>query len=941
MIRIGPYRLGPLLGAGGMGSVYRGEHETLGVHVAVKVLPAAARHGFEGEVAALAALVHPGIVQIVDRGVLEADQGPLRAGTPWLAMELLASDLATRPPSPSRLLPVLDQTLKALAHAHGSGLLHLDLKPSNLLWRDDAVVIADFGLARRQPGSISHVSAEFAAPEQLADEPTGPWTDLYALGRTAAWWSTPDSALHRWIERASAPDPADRFASAAQAHAALPRSTSSLSADPTTVATSDPIAPTRRRDPDAPATTGSLPAVPWIEPSETPPPPAPVRPLHRGAGLGVVQQRALPLVGREAQQQRLWDALRTAARDRRAVTVALRGPSGSGRTSLAAWLAREAHGDCGALVLDLPPHEDLGSALRTAVRRHPLGAHCDGLARTWSQGLLPPSLTLRGLQAWIDGRLTVVLAEHPDAAELSALEAPVVVVGPALAGAEVEVVLGPLPDAALQQALGALLGLDAPTAHTLARSASGNPGVALALVNHAIASGALRPSAHGLAQHGPLQLPESALQPVRARYSRFPPDERDVLAFAAALGPEIDESLLPEPRATTVARALAEGIWTKAGPRWSWASTALREAALASGSRPPAEVHRAVAAAVTDPLDRGLQLALAGDPSAIGPLYIGFKAALARQEVASAARATRLAAQLPLEAGDRRPALMRARLAWTQNHDDTAEAALVSVEPHLDDLDLDQRNDFHLVRGNLLTNRMQLEDALATYDRVQLQGSATEAYHLAHGRARALGWLHREREALAVVDTALTDPTLTPRRTHDLQLVRGTTLHTLQRLDEAETAYRSLLDATPVLAYQAASNLADLLRQRGNDEPARSMYDRARQLAAAAGTELSFATVCAPTLDAVAQPSLAYRRLREAIAATASDAVAAFGHFGCLQCCPDGEAWDRHWTEGFRLLPRLPSDPDSTWFMERARAHAVRRGWTERAAAVETLLRGL
>lgn len=224
MSRVGPYRLGGLLGAGGMGSVHRAEHVDLRVPVALKLLPRSTRRGFEGEVAALAALNHPGIVQIVDCGVLDEAIDGWEQGTPWIAMERLGADLATAPPPPERVHATLRQVLRALAHAHGSGLLHLDIKPSNLLWRDDEAVLADFGLARREPGSITHVSAEFAAPEQLADGTTGPWTDLYALGRTVLSWGTGGDGLEPWLLRAACPSPADRFASAAEALAALPGS---------------------------------------------------------------------------------------------------------------------------------------------------------------------------------------------------------------------------------------------------------------------------------------------------------------------------------------------------------------------------------------------------------------------------------------------------------------------------------------------------------------------------------------------------------------------------------------------------------------------------------------------------------------------------------------------------------------------------------------------
>jgi serine/threonine-protein kinase len=188
------YRLRDQLGRGGMGVVWRAQDERLGREVALKVLHSwvadhpELRERFDREASALARLEHPNVVRLYD--VLE-DRGQT-----VLVLELVEGDGLHRVVSGRRLgweearrycAPVA----AGLAHAHERGVVHRDLAPSNVLVEHGTgrVVVTDFGLARlvRSTTSlpVSGVLAgtpEYWAPEQAAGEPTGPATDLYALG---------------------------------------------------------------------------------------------------------------------------------------------------------------------------------------------------------------------------------------------------------------------------------------------------------------------------------------------------------------------------------------------------------------------------------------------------------------------------------------------------------------------------------------------------------------------------------------------------------------------------------------------------------------------------------------------------------------------------------------------------------------------------------------
>jgi serine/threonine protein kinase len=190
---LGRYRVDHVLGSGGMALVYRARDDELDRPVAIKVLAdnlaadEAFRKRFLREARLAAQLAHPNVVQVYDSG--EAD------GRPYIVMEYvdgqtLAELLSRRgrlPPAEAVELAL--QVCAGLEHAHRAGLIHRDIKPQNVLIRDDGTVkIVDFGIARSaqgtqltETGSVLGTAA-YLAPEQAAGEEVTLAADVYALG---------------------------------------------------------------------------------------------------------------------------------------------------------------------------------------------------------------------------------------------------------------------------------------------------------------------------------------------------------------------------------------------------------------------------------------------------------------------------------------------------------------------------------------------------------------------------------------------------------------------------------------------------------------------------------------------------------------------------------------------------------------------------------------
>jgi eukaryotic-like serine/threonine-protein kinase len=201
--RIGDYEIQSLLGAGGMGEVYRARDVRLHRDVAIKVLPASFASDpdrlrrFEQEATAAAALNHPNILAVYQMGTFE--------GAPYLVAELLEGE-TLRQVMQGGALPVRKvtdygtQIARGLAAAHEKGIVHRDLKPENLfVTRNGRVKILDFGLAKLtqpQSGSVSGAptvtqetdagtvmgTVGYMAPEQVRGQPADHRADIFAFG---------------------------------------------------------------------------------------------------------------------------------------------------------------------------------------------------------------------------------------------------------------------------------------------------------------------------------------------------------------------------------------------------------------------------------------------------------------------------------------------------------------------------------------------------------------------------------------------------------------------------------------------------------------------------------------------------------------------------------------------------------------------------------------
>jgi serine/threonine protein kinase len=186
----GPYHILEEIGRGGMGVVFRAHDPRLDRLVAVKVLPGTSADGERfrsrvlAEARAASALDHPNVCTVHDVG--ETAEGLAFIVMAFYPGKTLAVRLAEGRLEALQALDVAEQVAHGLQHAHGNGIVHRDVKPSNLLITDRGdVKILDFGIAQSRgvlavPQRVG--TAAYMSPEQLRGEPLDPRTDLWSLG---------------------------------------------------------------------------------------------------------------------------------------------------------------------------------------------------------------------------------------------------------------------------------------------------------------------------------------------------------------------------------------------------------------------------------------------------------------------------------------------------------------------------------------------------------------------------------------------------------------------------------------------------------------------------------------------------------------------------------------------------------------------------------------
>ncbi|MFO1328611.1 MAG: serine/threonine-protein kinase [Rubrivivax sp.] len=306
---LGRYRIVRVLGRGGMGVVYGGHDPQIDRPVAIKTIALEALSAeeqsifearFRAEMRSTGRLLHHNIAALYDTG--------RDGGTAFIVMELVeGQDLRRRLSAGERFgltqaLDIAVQLLAALDFAHRHHVIHRDVKPANVMLRDDGVVkLCDFGVARLADADATRTqgmvvgSLRYASPEQVTGQPVDARTDIFSTGvllfelltgRTPFPGQTDAEVLHRIatgevpsarelnpeiprdldaaLKRALARDPESRFASASDFARAL-----GASLGGSTQASADTLAPT-----SGPMPTRPLPAptAPPIAPAATPAP---------------------------------------------------------------------------------------------------------------------------------------------------------------------------------------------------------------------------------------------------------------------------------------------------------------------------------------------------------------------------------------------------------------------------------------------------------------------------------------------------------------------------------------------------------------------------------------------------------------------------------------------------------------------------------------------
>jgi serine/threonine protein kinase len=217
--QIGPYEIAALLGAGGMGEVYRAVDTRLGRPVAIKMLIPSGSDGdrmrrFEIETRAVSSLQHPNILALYDVGDFE--QRPFLVSE-LLQGETLREELNRSTIGETKAVDLASQLCRGLAAAHDKGIVHRDIKPENLFVTQEGVLkILDFGIAKRlerpnsgafeKPSATASEGTEtgtvlgtagYMAPEQVRGHPADQRSDIFSVGAVLYETLAGQRAFHR------------------------------------------------------------------------------------------------------------------------------------------------------------------------------------------------------------------------------------------------------------------------------------------------------------------------------------------------------------------------------------------------------------------------------------------------------------------------------------------------------------------------------------------------------------------------------------------------------------------------------------------------------------------------------------------------------------------------------------------------------------------------
>lgn len=651
-VQVGRFELEAALGRGAVGSVWRARHLDTGTRAAVKLLSLewigspGLVDAFEHEVSAVAALLHPNIVPLLDHGRRASSAGEI----PWLAMEYVEGGAvqASRTWSWSDLRSGLLDLLEALAYAHARGVIHRDLKPGNVLLEGNRWKLADFGVAHRVGdhlgGDALIGTPSFMAPEQIrAEDPSlGPWTDLYGLG-CLAWMLATGHPPFRGTGRLEVmASHLDRAPPRFEPRAPLPAGFEDwlrwlLEKEPRQRPLLAPDAASALRALHGPKGRGGSRTPPWTwrppEPgrsdSERP------RAVHLArASTAAFQVRHVPMVGREQERDRLWEALMLAIQRRRPQIVTLEGPLGSGKTRLVQWLQERACELGVAIPVTWGRELDVAEALapwctllareRAADGHAACDHHEDAIAALCTRrpvvlGIDDAATTAEAL-AFLSGLrdqaaalpLVAILTLQPEDLERDPSAARLLAALP-----HRRIRVEPLPGNRLRELAGELLMVRGPVVDAIVERAGGSPRYVLELLRDWVDRGKLDWSGEGLepARGAHVELPPSLRQVWAQRLGevleRLPPSDGVALELGATLGARVRVPtwqtacglLGVEPSNGLLHEAARAGLVRIDGapPRaWALSHGMLRDALLARGRQAgrSASLHGACAEAL-------------------------------------------------------------------------------------------------------------------------------------------------------------------------------------------------------------------------------------------------------------------------------------------------------------------------------------------------------